>query len=66
VDELTADVEGALAAVADRAGAVDGGELAIRRQLLRDATTISFEEALGGHLAACDRMLRRSAAQDAA
>lgn len=66
VDELAADVEGALAVVADRAGAVDGGELAIRRQLLRDATTISFEEALGGHLAACDRMLRRSAAQDAA
>jgi isomerase DpgB len=37
-----------------------GDELAIRRRLLLDATTVSFEEALGPHLAACDRSLRRA------
>jgi isomerase DpgB len=36
-----------------------GRELAIRRRLLLDATTTSFDEALGMHLAACDRTLRQ-------
>ena len=36
-------------------------EAALGRQLLLDAATTSFEEALGAHLAACDRVLRRSA-----
>jgi isomerase DpgB len=36
-----------------------GKELAVRRRLLLDATTTPFEEALGAHLAACDRELRR-------
>jgi isomerase DpgB len=36
-----------------------GKELAIRRRLLLDAATTSFDEALGAHLAACDRTLRR-------
>ena len=39
---------------------VVGSELAIRRRLLLDATTSSFEDALGVHLAACDRALLRS------
>lgn len=38
---------------------VEGSELAVRRRLLLDANTMSFEDALGPHLAACDRMLRR-------
>ncbi|WP_234542810.1 enoyl-CoA-hydratase DpgB [Streptomyces shenzhenensis] len=62
VDELVDDLDGALAAAAGRGGAVSGAELAIRRQLMLDASTTSFEEALGAHLAACDRALRRSAA----
>ncbi|MEV0340763.1 enoyl-CoA-hydratase DpgB [Nocardia sp. NPDC050713] len=36
-----------------------GTEIAIRRRLLLDATTTRFEDALGAHLAAADRSLRR-------
>ena len=39
---------------------VSGKELAIRRRLLLDATTTSYEDALGAHLAACDRAARRA------
>jgi isomerase DpgB len=35
-----------------------GTELAIRRQLMQEALTTSYEDALGAHLAACDRALR--------
>ncbi|MER5768570.1 enoyl-CoA-hydratase DpgB [Streptomyces sp. NPDC001985] len=59
VDELTDDPEGALAATVRRLAGRSGKELAIRRQLLFDATTTSFEDAIGPHLAACDRALRR-------
>jgi isomerase DpgB len=38
-----------------------GRELAIRRQLMLDAVTTAFEDALGAHLAACDRALRQEA-----
>ena len=44
--------------VAGAAAAVPGAEFAIRRQLMLEATTTSFEDALGPHLAACDRALR--------
>ncbi|MGW4651160.1 enoyl-CoA-hydratase DpgB [Kitasatospora sp. NPDC004289] len=60
VDEVAADPAAALALADERAGAVPGTELAIRRQLMHDATTTTFEEALGVHLAACDRALRRA------
>ncbi|KUN95724.1 enoyl-CoA-hydratase DpgB [Streptomyces caeruleatus] len=63
VDELTDDVPGALARAVERTGAVSGTELAIRRQLMFDASVTSFEDALGVHLAACDRALRRSIAE---
>jgi isomerase DpgB len=66
VDEVSADVDRALAEAVARTGAVSGKELAIRRQLMFDAGTASFEEALGAHLAACDRVLRRAAAGAAA
>jgi len=62
VDEVTDDVDGALAAVAALSRTLTGNELAIRRQLMFDALTTSFEEALGVHLAACDRVLRQAAA----
>ncbi|QIS22263.1 enoyl-CoA-hydratase DpgB [Nocardia terpenica] len=39
-----------------------GTELAIRRRLLLDAVTTRFEDALGAHLAASDRTLRRDRA----
>ncbi|MFJ6141696.1 enoyl-CoA-hydratase DpgB [Kitasatospora sp. NPDC092286] len=62
VDELADDPAGALAASPELAGVLSSPELAIRRQLMLDATTTSFEEALGSHLAACDRVLRKATA----
>jgi len=62
VDELADDLPRALAAAARRVGGVCGTELAIRRQLMAEASSTSFEEALGVHLAACDRALRRATA----
>jgi len=44
--------------VAGAAGAAPGAELAIRRQLMLEAMSTIFEDALGPHLAACDRALR--------
>src|SRR4051812_2392876 len=40
-----------------------GADLAVRRRLLLDAATVGFKEALGAHLAACDRALRRAGDQ---
>ncbi|WP_181777353.1 enoyl-CoA-hydratase DpgB [Amycolatopsis pittospori] len=60
VDDVTEAPESALSATAALVGAVPGKELAIRRQLMFDASTTSFEDALGAHLAACDRALRRA------
>ncbi|MFC6086891.1 enoyl-CoA-hydratase DpgB [Sphaerisporangium aureirubrum] len=60
-DRVTDDPAAALAAVAERAGTLAGAEPAIRRQLILDASTTTFEDALGAHLAACDRALRREA-----
>lgn len=60
VDEVTDDLEGALAAAVGLAARIPGAELAIRRQLIWDAVGTSFEDALGVHLAACDRALRRA------
>jgi isomerase DpgB len=53
IDELTDDVAAALAAVPS----VPGPEVAIRRQLMLDATVADFDNALGVHLAACERVL---------
>jgi isomerase DpgB len=60
VDEVAQDVQTAVTAAVARLGAADGQDVAVRRQLMLDATTTSFEEALGRHLAACDRLLRRA------
>jgi isomerase DpgB len=62
LDELADDAASALAAAAALSGAFWGPELAVRRQLMLDAPTVSFEDALGLHLAACDRELRRAPA----
>jgi isomerase DpgB len=62
VDDVAVDAASALATAAKLATAAEGTELAVRRQLMLEAPTASFEDALGVHLAACDRALRRAAA----
>jgi len=62
-DEVAADPEVALTGVLDRLKGLAGSEAAIRRQLLLDAVVVGYEEALGAHLAACDRTVRRAAAE---
>ncbi|MFI0484450.1 enoyl-CoA-hydratase DpgB [Actinomadura sp. 9N215] len=52
--------EEAVTAMLAALGGLAGSELAIRRRLLLDAVTTGHEEALGTHLAACDRALRRA------
>ncbi|MYZ14396.1 MULTISPECIES: enoyl-CoA-hydratase DpgB [unclassified Streptomyces] len=66
VDELTDDPAAAVAAAAALVGDLSGKEIAIRRQLMFDAATTGFEDALGAHLAACDRALRQGAAPETA
>ena len=65
IDSLTDDPAAALAVAARLTGGAAGPELAIRRQLISDAATTSFEDALGVHLAACDRVIRRVSARAA-
>jgi isomerase DpgB len=65
-DELADDPDAALADLVLRYGDGGGSELAVRRQLLLDASTTPFEDALGSHLAACDRALRRAVARESA
>jgi isomerase DpgB len=62
LDEVVDDPAEALASAVESVGAFSGPELAIRRQLMLNATSTSFEDALGMHLAACDRTLRRASA----
>ncbi|WP_431926101.1 enoyl-CoA-hydratase DpgB [Micromonospora wenchangensis] len=59
VDEIAADLDRAVSERVTAVGELTGSELAIRRRLLLEASAVSFEEALGTHLAACDRTLRR-------
>ncbi|MET8690149.1 enoyl-CoA-hydratase DpgB [Streptomyces sp. NPDC004732] len=66
VDELTDDPAAAVAAVSELGGGVSGKEVAIRRQLMFEAATTGFEDALGAHLAACDRALRQGAGPEVA
>ncbi|MCS7477836.1 enoyl-CoA-hydratase DpgB [Umezawaea endophytica] len=61
VDAVSDDPESAVARLTEAAGALDGVELAIRRQLVFEAGSTTFEDALGAHLAAADRTLRREA-----
>jgi isomerase DpgB len=60
VDEVTDAPEAALGDAVAALEEVSGQELAVRRRLLLEAATTSFEEALGTHLAACDRELLRA------
>jgi len=58
IDDVAGNAGLALEKAMEVAGAAPGAELAIRRQLMLEAMTTSFEDALGAHLAACDRALR--------
>ncbi|MFJ6621528.1 enoyl-CoA-hydratase DpgB [Kitasatospora sp. NPDC091335] len=64
VDQVSTDPGRTLAAAARLLRRLSGPELAIRRQLAFDAQWMSFEDALGPHLAACDRALRRTRTAD--
>lgn len=59
VDELDEDLRAATVRMISRINGKKGSELAIRRRLLLEALSSPYEEALGTHLAACDRELRR-------
>lgn len=59
IDRVCTDLEAAAHEATVLFGRIAEPELAIRRQLLLEAATTGFDEALGAHLAACDRELRR-------
>ncbi|MDT0345440.1 enoyl-CoA-hydratase DpgB [Streptomyces litchfieldiae] len=59
VDEVTEQLDDAIGAAALLLGRLSGPDLAIRRQLLLEAPSVDHDEALGPHLAACDRELLR-------
>jgi isomerase DpgB len=58
IDDVAGNATLALEKAMEVAGAAPSAELAIRRQLMLEAMTTAFEDALGAHLAACDRALR--------
>ncbi|MER5883647.1 enoyl-CoA-hydratase DpgB [Streptomyces sp. NPDC001941] len=62
VDEITDDQEAAARALSARFHGTAHEDFAVVRQLLLEAPSAEYEEALGVHLAACDRELRRRAA----
>ncbi|WP_432994446.1 enoyl-CoA-hydratase DpgB [Dactylosporangium sp. CA-233914] len=59
VDEVAADLDDAVTVAVVWLGRTNGAELAVRRALLHEALDVGPDEALGTHLAACDRELRR-------
>ncbi|MEV6602292.1 enoyl-CoA-hydratase DpgB [Actinoplanes sp. NPDC051346] len=65
VHEIVDDLPAAVDAACKLAAAVSGDDLAVRRQLMLEATTTPFEEALGRHLAACDRVTRQRRNEEA-
>ena len=58
VDETTADIESAASAFLKTLSPAIAGDLPVRRRLLLDASALSYDDGLGTHLAACDRLLR--------
>ncbi|MFE7097141.1 enoyl-CoA-hydratase DpgB [Streptomyces erythrochromogenes] len=59
IDETADSIAEALATATALTGRLSNRETALRRQLITEAVTAEYEEALGLHLAACDRELRR-------
>ncbi len=61
LDEICTDEKAALAMLLERHASldpVDRSEFAVRRRLLLQDAATDFEDALGSHLAACDRSIR--------
>lgn len=58
VDIVSDDCDSATAMFLESLVQIDTTDLSIRRRLLLDASSMSYEEAVGSHLAACDRYLR--------
>jgi isomerase DpgB len=58
VDEIVGHSDIETAATASLLEFARAGDVALRRRLLQDSLSCSFDEALGVHLAACDRALR--------
>lgn len=59
VDRVAEDLTEAVRTAAVLVGRISDRETALRRQLLIEAGSAEYDEALGVHLAACDRELRR-------
>ncbi|WAP60627.1 enoyl-CoA-hydratase DpgB [Streptomyces sp. S465] len=59
VDEVGDDVTEAVRNAAVLCGRLFDREAGIRRRLLEEAASAEYQDALGAHLAACDRELRR-------
>lgn len=59
-DEVVDDYGMALSRLAVFLDIAPISDYAIRRRLMQDSQFVTFEDALGTHLAACDRALRRS------
>ncbi|WP_371680480.1 enoyl-CoA-hydratase DpgB [Streptomyces sp. NBC_01276] len=62
VDQISADLTEAAHTATVLMGRISDRELAVRRALLLEAPSSEYSEAVGAHLAACDRELRRLAA----
>jgi isomerase DpgB len=58
VDETAADMEAAAAAFLKSLCPAIAADLSVRRRLLLDASALSYDDGIGTHLAACDRVLR--------
>lgn len=64
VDPSMSDIDTVLADQLAKLTDVSTSDLAIRRRLLQEAISTSYEDALGTHLAACDRTLKRTTIND--
>ncbi|MFD4588377.1 enoyl-CoA-hydratase DpgB [Streptomyces sp. NPDC058434] len=65
IDRIETETDDAVHTASVLMGRISDRELAIRRQLLLEAQTLEYDDAVGAHLAACDRELRRLTAPGA-
>ncbi|WP_328341099.1 enoyl-CoA-hydratase DpgB [Micromonospora sp. NBC_00421] len=59
VDQVGSDLDETVHTAMVLTGQISDQEMTVRRQLLLEAASVGHDEALGLHLAACDRELRR-------
>lgn len=60
IDETVDDFTTGMARIECFLKAAPVGDFAVRRRLMQESLSTSFDEALGAHLAACDRAIRNS------